>query len=94
MFGSTKAEHDTQLLAMLKCIQAAGVTLNVQKCEFGKTSVKFLGNVIDKTGIRADPRDAGLDYSHGAPLLPEHGESVGEVHHSTCRPHPATARTP
>ena len=30
VFGSNKAQHDTRLLALLKCIEAAGVTLNTQ----------------------------------------------------------------
>ena len=39
---------------MLQRIESAGVTLNAQKCVFGTTLVKFLGHVIDQTGIRAD----------------------------------------
>ena len=30
------------------------MTLNPDKCEFGKTCLKFLGHVIDQDGIRAD----------------------------------------
>ena len=55
VFGSNKAQHDARLHAVLKRIEAAGVTLNKQKCEFGKTSITFLGHRIDETGIRADP---------------------------------------
>ena len=32
-----------------------GATLNAQKCEFGKTSITFLGHKIDHKGIQADP---------------------------------------
>ena len=32
-----------------------GVTLNPKKCKFSKGSLKFLGHVIDKNGISADP---------------------------------------
>ena len=38
----------------LQRLQDAGMTLNVDKCQFSKTSLKFLGHVIDNTGIRAD----------------------------------------
>ena len=55
VFGSDKRQHDTRLLAVLECIEAAGATLNKKKCEFCTTSVKFLGHLIDQTGIRADP---------------------------------------
>ena len=36
-------------------MEKAGATLNKAKCVFHKTSVKFLGHVIDEDGIRADP---------------------------------------
>ena len=36
-------------------IQEAGVTLNPDKCEFGRRSIAFLGHVIDENGISADP---------------------------------------
>ena len=39
---------------MLKRLQKAGMTLN-EKCEFAKRSIKFLGQIIDETGIHADP---------------------------------------
>ena len=52
IFGSNKDENDKNLLAAL---ESAGVTLNPNKCEFYKGSIKFLGHVIDKDGIRADP---------------------------------------
>ena len=55
VFGKSQAEHDTRVTAVLNRIQAAGATLNPDKCEFGKTCLKFLGHVIDQSGIRADP---------------------------------------
>ena len=39
----------------MNCIQEAGVTLNAQKCEYGKTTIKCLGNLINETGIQAVP---------------------------------------
>ena len=55
VYGQDEAEHDRRVTAVLKRIEAAGVTLNPDKCEFGKTSLKFLGHVIDRAGIQADP---------------------------------------
>ena len=40
---------------MLKCLSSAGITLNSKKYEFCKTSLTFLGHVIDQRGITADP---------------------------------------
>ena len=53
--GRTQEEHDVRLHQTFKKIQAAGLTLNKDKCVFSKTSVKFLGQVIDSDGIRTDP---------------------------------------
>ena len=55
IFGTTKEEHDFQMATALKRIQSAGVTLNPDKCEFRRSSVKFLGHLIDREGIRTDP---------------------------------------
>ena len=55
VFGKDQTQHDARLLAVLERIENAGATLNKDKCEFGKTSIKFLGHMIDHNGIRADP---------------------------------------
>lgn len=55
VFGRDKEEHDKRLLAALEKIKTSGVTLNRQKCEFGKASLKFLGHLINQQGIQADP---------------------------------------
>ena len=53
--GTTLEEHNQNLLAVLHCIQEACLTLNRQKFEFNKSSIKFFGQVVDTKGIRADP---------------------------------------
>ena len=55
VFGKDRAEHDVRLREVLSCIERAGATLNLQKCEFGRESLKFLGHIIDPSGIHADP---------------------------------------
>ena len=55
VFGKDRAKHNTRVTAVLERIQAAGATLNPDKCEFGKSCLKFLGHVIDQDGIQADP---------------------------------------
>ena len=55
IFRKDQSEHDTRLTAALKRIQAAGVTLNKEKCEFNKTSLTFLGHSVDEIGISPDP---------------------------------------
>ena len=55
IFGKTKEEHDIRLTKALHRIHSAGVTLNREKCLFGKDNIKFLGHVVNKQGISADP---------------------------------------
>lgn len=53
--GKTKEEHDSRLATVLSKVEAAGMTLNKDKCAFGVTEVKFLGHVLSKKGIKVDP---------------------------------------
>lgn len=55
IFGKNQEEHDLRLEAVLKRLVDAGVTLNLSKCSFSGTSVKFLGHIVDENGIKPDP---------------------------------------
>ena len=55
VFGDTYEQHDQRLEAVLKRIEDNGVTLNIEKCEFAKDKIQFLGHLIGKDGIEADP---------------------------------------
>ena len=55
VFGDDQEQHDARLEKVLKRVESAGVTLNPDKCEFSKSSIKFLGHCIDQQGIRVDP---------------------------------------
>ena len=78
--GSDKVEHDVRFTATLKRIEAAGVTLNSEKCEFEKDRVKFLGQIIDQDGIRADPAKTSAIRQMEAPKnVPELRRFLGMV---------------
>ena len=55
IFGKDYQEHNTDLEQVFTRLCAAGITLNRQKCEFGKTTLTFLGHVINQHGISPDP---------------------------------------
>lgn len=40
---------------MLTRIRNAGLTRSKEKCEFNKTSIKFLGQLVDEEGVKPDP---------------------------------------
>ena len=66
MFGKDE-EHKMRLTAAMKRIEAAGVTLNIDKCEFAKRRLKFLGHIIDQTGIQPDPEKISAVVEMDAP---------------------------
>ena len=41
-----EVEHDTRVWAVLFRLQKAGLTLNIQKCEFSQGRIKFLGTLL------------------------------------------------
>lgn len=55
VYAETQARHDARLLKVLTRLKEHGVTLKPEKCEFSKASVRFLGQIIDGEGVRADP---------------------------------------
>ena len=54
VYGKTQEEHDERLIKTLQRLEAAGLTLNRDKCEFSQKQVKFLGQIVDKAGVRPD----------------------------------------
>ena len=55
VYGKDDQEHDNRLKAVLERIKEVGITLNPIKCEFARTTLTFLGHVIDHEGISPDP---------------------------------------
>ena len=56
VFGTTHKEHGDRLFAVLQRLQAAGVTLNAEKCEFAKDEIQFLGHKVSKAGVQSEPQ--------------------------------------
>ena len=50
IFGKDQAEHDHRLEVVLVTLEEAKFTLNIDKCEFSKESVSFLGQIVGKNG--------------------------------------------
>ncbi|GBM38334.1 Transposon Ty3-I Gag-Pol polyprotein [Araneus ventricosus] len=52
--GETEKEHDERRYQVLQRLQDSGWTLNEEKCQFRKKSIKFLGHIISADGICPD----------------------------------------
>ncbi|XP_049275515.1 uncharacterized protein LOC119372299 isoform X3 [Rhipicephalus sanguineus] len=55
VWGSSVEEHNERLKSVLLAAQLAGLTFNPEKCSIGVPEIEFLGDVIDKAGIRPSP---------------------------------------
>ena len=53
--GRNQEEHDQRLHAVLNKLKEAHITLNPEKCEFSKTSIKILCHIVSSEGIKPDP---------------------------------------
>ena len=81
--------HDQRLGEMLQRLREAGVTLK-GKCEFSKTSIKFLGHTIDAKSIHIDPDKVKAIRKFPAPtnITPEvhgHDEPAGKIYPQSSR---------
>ena len=55
VFGSSMEEHNERLAIVLQKLADANLGLNLGKCAFAKTQVRYLGHLIGGGEIKADP---------------------------------------
>lgn len=55
VYGTTLEQHNSCLNKVMHRVQSAGLKLNMEKCSFQESQLKFLGHLIDQSGIRPDP---------------------------------------
>ena len=64
IFSKTYEEHVKHVKRVLQALKDHSLSVKIEKCEFHKTEVKFLGHIISREGIRMDPEkiEAVLDW--------------------------------
>jgi transposase InsO family protein len=65
--GKDQADHDVTLRRVLARLREAGLTLNAEKCLFSKTSLKFLGHIVDSEGVKPDPAKTAAIQKYPTP---------------------------
>jgi RNase H-like domain found in reverse transcriptase/Reverse transcriptase (RNA-dependent DNA polymerase) len=55
IFSETLEEYEEHVKAVLETWNEVGMILNLEKCQFLATEVKFLGHIVTAEGIRPDP---------------------------------------
>ena len=68
---TTKEEHIEVLRKVLKIIREHGMTLNLEKCLFIRTSIPFWGVIISKDGILPDPEKVKVLHMASRPKTKE-----------------------
>lgn len=55
VWGINKQDHDENLARLLQRCRDVNLKLNLKKCQFCKTEVKYLGHILTTEGIKVDP---------------------------------------
>lgn len=55
VYSKDENEHLLHLSQVFSCLNQAGLTLNLKKCNMMQRSLTFLGHVISEEGIKTDP---------------------------------------
>lgn len=56
VFGQTLEEHEERLEKVLKRLHDEGLKLSMEKCQFYKPSVNYLGHIVSEEGVATDPK--------------------------------------
>ncbi|CAM4477373.1 unnamed protein product [Lepidochelys kempii] len=55
VFGRMLEEHEKRLLKVLDRLEDYGLKLSIDKCQFCRTSVKYVGHIVSQEGVSTDP---------------------------------------
>lgn len=65
--SSSFEEHIEILKEVCIRLKEANLTINLEKCEFFKTSLRYLGFVVDGNGLRTDPEKVSCMFNYPRP---------------------------
>ena len=61
IFSKNPDDHLTRLEGVFERLAKAGLKLKPSKCEFFRSSLKYLGHIVSKNGIATDPRESQIN---------------------------------
>ena len=68
VYSSSWEEHLHYLCQVLECLCKAEVTVNMSKCQFGKSEVRYLGHVIGGGIVKPDPQKLEAVSNYPVPV--------------------------
>ena len=60
LYANSLEEHEEKFNKLMERLTAANLKLQPDKCEFLRPEVAYLGHIIDKEGIRPEPKKLGV----------------------------------
>ena len=67
IYSRTFSDHLSNLRTVFEWLRAAGLKVRLQKCTFGRSEVPYLGHIISKEGIKADPAKIAVVRNYQVP---------------------------
>jgi hypothetical protein len=67
IFSKTREEHLVHVRMVLETLRHHQLYAKASKCQFGRSSVGFLGHVISERGVAVDPRKVAAVAEWAAP---------------------------
>lgn len=55
VFGKTLEQHEQRLLKVINRLEEAGLKLSLDKCQFCRSQVTYVGHIVSEQGISTDP---------------------------------------
>ena len=71
LYANSLEEHEEKFNKLVERLTAANLTLKPDKCEFLRPEYAYLGHIIDKEGIRPDPKKLEAVKNFPIPKNPE-----------------------
>ena len=75
VLGRDFSDHLRSLQLVLQRIRDAGLKLQPAKCAFFQSEVKYMGHIVSREGVAADPSKVNKVSSYGE-VLPQNGHSI------------------
>ena len=67
IYSETLEEHQAYVKKALEALSKVGLHLKLEKCEFHKTEVKYLGLIITADGVKMDQKKVKAVVEWGSP---------------------------
>lgn len=67
IISKTFEEHLSLLLRVLEKLYSANLTINLSKCQFFRSNLRYLGYVVDAKGLRTDPEKVAAILNYPTP---------------------------